>query len=99
VCSRRGPESGQDFPGSEALDELAVVGVGDGVEVGDEPAFERADLLVGAWQDAAGHEELAQVCGGPPGLQSVNASWVSAICPWPSWRISVSRDSVLSLRV
>jgi hypothetical protein len=35
-----GPESGQDLPGGEALDELAMVGVGDRVEVGDEPALE-----------------------------------------------------------
>lgn len=43
-----GPKSGQDFPDGKPLDELAVVGVGDGVEVGDEPAFEQADVLVDA---------------------------------------------------
>jgi hypothetical protein len=44
-----GPKSGQDFPDGKPLDELAVVGVGDGVEVGDEPAFEQAVLFVDAW--------------------------------------------------
>ncbi|MGH3847359.1 MAG: hypothetical protein ACRDS0_38955 [Pseudonocardiaceae bacterium] len=39
--------------------------------MGDEPAFERADLFVDARQDAAGHEQLTQVRGGPPGLQGV----------------------------
>jgi hypothetical protein len=66
-----GTESGQDVPGGEALDELGSVGVGDRVEMGDEPALEQADLLVDAWQDLAGHEQLTQVRGGPPGLQGV----------------------------
>jgi hypothetical protein len=44
-----GSKSGQDVPGGEPLDELTVMGVGDGVEVGDEPAFEQADLLIDAW--------------------------------------------------
>jgi hypothetical protein len=35
-----GPESGQDLPGGEALDELGALRVGDRVEVGDEPALE-----------------------------------------------------------
>ena len=66
-----GAKSGQDFPGGEALDELAVVGVVDRVEVGDKPPLEQADLLVDAGQDAAAHEQLAQVRGGLPGPQGV----------------------------
>jgi hypothetical protein len=66
-----GSQSGQDFPGREALDELAMVAVTDRVEVGEEPAFEQADLLVDAGQDTAGHQQLAYVGGRPPGLQGV----------------------------
>jgi hypothetical protein len=35
-----GPKSGQDFPGGEPLNDLAVVAVGERADVGDEPAFE-----------------------------------------------------------
>jgi hypothetical protein len=66
-----GSKFGQDFPGGKPVDELGVSGVGDGVEVGDEPAFEQADLLVDARQDVTSHEQLTQMRGGPPGLQGV----------------------------
>lgn len=46
-----------------------MVAVTDRVEVGEEPAFEQADLLVDAGQDTAGHQQLAYVGGRPPGLQ------------------------------
>jgi hypothetical protein len=93
-----GTESGQDVPGGEALDELGSVGVGDRVEMGDEPALEQADLLVDAWQDLAGHEQLTQVRGGPPGLQGVKRL-VGQRDFSSSARIRVSADSVLPLRV
>jgi hypothetical protein len=40
-------------------------------EVSGEPLLEHADLLVDGGQQAAGHEQIAQVGGGSPGLELV----------------------------
>lgn len=66
-----GSKSWQDLPGGEPLNDLGVVAVGECSDMGDEPAFEQADLLIEAGQDLAGHQQLTQVCGGSPRLQRV----------------------------
>jgi len=66
-----GAEAGEDLPGSEPLDDLRVALVGDAGEVAGEPSFQRADPLVDRGKDPAGHQELPDVGGGPPGLENV----------------------------
>jgi hypothetical protein len=44
---------------------------GDGGEVNDQPTLKRADLLVDGGKHVTGHQELAKVGGGSPGLQRV----------------------------
>jgi hypothetical protein len=68
---RSGPEPGKDVPGREEPDRRGVAGVGDAGQVPGKPALEGADVLVGRWQDAAGHQELFQVSCCPPGLELV----------------------------
>ncbi|WP_438309569.1 hypothetical protein ACSHWO_00610 [Streptomyces sp. HUAS TT3] len=48
-----------------------MFGLGGNGEVADQPALEQAEPLVDGGEDTAGHEEFAQVGGGPPGLESV----------------------------
>ncbi|MER6949209.1 hypothetical protein ABT294_34845 [Nonomuraea sp. NPDC000554] len=64
-------QAGQDLPGGEPADDLDVVGIGDVVEVVDEPALQQADLLVDLGEQSACHQELAQVGGGLPVRQLV----------------------------
>jgi hypothetical protein len=68
---RAGAETGQDFPGGEAADELGMAVIGDAGEVSGKPPFERADLFVYDGEHTAGHQELPQVGGGPPGLEAM----------------------------
>ena len=68
---RSGPEPGKDVPGREEPDRLGVAGVGDAGQVPGKPALEGADVLVGRWQDSAGHQEFFQVSCCPPGLELV----------------------------
>ncbi|MEU6585965.1 hypothetical protein [Nocardia sp. NPDC046763] len=64
-----GAQLRQKMPGREAADNLGVVGVGDGGEVADQPAFESADLFVDSGQNTAGHQHLPQMCCGAPGFE------------------------------
>ena len=66
-----GAKPRQNFPAGEAADELDVFRVGNLSEVADQPPLERADLLVDDGKHAAGHQELPQVSGCPPGLEGV----------------------------
>lgn len=66
-----GSKSWQDLPGGEPLNDLGVVAVGECSDMGDEPAFEQADLLIDAGQDLAGHQQLTQMRGGSPRWQRV----------------------------
>jgi hypothetical protein len=58
---------GQHVPGGKPPDDLLVCGIGDA----GEPSLEQTDLFVHPRKQPAGHEQLAQVCGGPPGLELV----------------------------
>jgi len=68
---RAGAQVRQDFPCGEAAHELGVVRVGDVSEVAEQPPLELADPLVDGRQHTAGHQQLPQVSGCPPGLQVV----------------------------
>jgi hypothetical protein len=48
-----------------------VAVAGDTGEVPGEPPLERADLLVDGGENAAGHQKVPQVGGGPPGLEGI----------------------------
>ena len=49
----------------------ALFGVGDGVQVLEQPPLEQQDLPVDQGQNTAPHEQCSQVGGGTPWLQAV----------------------------
>jgi hypothetical protein len=58
-------------PGGELAQQPAVPVVGVGGQALAGPSFEQHDLPVDGRQGAAGHEQVAQVRGGPPAVQAV----------------------------
>ncbi|MFF9870136.1 hypothetical protein ACF1G0_32950 [Streptomyces sp. NPDC013953] len=63
---RRGPQAAHLVPGGEVPEHSVVLGVLDGGEPFGQPALIEQDLTVDAWEDAAVHEQVAQVVDGSP---------------------------------
>ncbi|GAA2657667.1 hypothetical protein GCM10010307_72620 [Streptomyces vastus] len=68
-----GPELAQQVPGGEAVQELAVFHVLNGVEPFGQPTFEQQQVPVTVRQHAGMHEQITDVGDRPPGRQSAQA--------------------------
>ncbi len=64
---------GELVPGGELAQQAGVLVVAAAGQTLSGPAFEQQDLSVDGGQGAAGHEQVAQVRGGPRAVQAVQA--------------------------
>ncbi|MGQ4615607.1 hypothetical protein [Nocardia sp. R7R-8] len=71
------PQPGLDLPGGELFHDPAMMAVADRGEVTGQPALEEQQLLVNDQQQAAAHQQFAQVRGRAPGLEFVEGRCVS----------------------
>jgi hypothetical protein len=66
-----GTQSAQDMPAGEQLQQLPVLGMGEGRQPVAEPGFERQQVAVSGGEYAVVHQQITQVSHGSGGLQLV----------------------------
>jgi hypothetical protein len=82
----RGPQPWQLVPAGELAQQPQVRAVGKFGQAPVQPGLVVDELLVDGGQHAAGHQQVAQVGGGPPTRHRVQGSSIGSTCrSWTAW--------------